>query len=42
MTHGVLKSHKDKKGATYMQSWKQCTLPIITTMALWPLMYLGT
>ena len=22
---------------TYMQSWKQCTLPVITTMALWQL-----
>ena len=25
-----------------MLSWKQCALPVITTMALWQLMYLGT
>ena len=25
-----------------MQSWKQCALPVITTMALWQLMHLGT
>ena len=24
-----------------MQSWKQCALPVITTMALWELMHLG-
>ena len=26
----------------YMQSWKQCVLLVITTMALWQLMHLGT
>ena len=26
----------------YMQLWKQFALPVITTMALWQLMYLGT
>ena len=26
----------------YMQSWKQCALPVITTMALWYLMHLVT
>ena len=26
----------------YMLSWKQCALPVITTMALWKLMHLGT
>ena len=26
----------------YMLSWKQCALPVITTMALWQLMHLGT
>ena len=26
----------------YMQSWKQCTLPVITTVTLWQLMHLGT
>ena len=25
-----------------MQSWKQYALPVITTMALWHLMHLGT
>ena len=25
-----------------MHSWKQCALPVITTMALWQLMHLGT
>ena len=25
-----------------MQSWKQCALPVIITMALWQLMHLGT
>ena len=25
-----------------MQSWEQCALPVITTMALWQLMHLGT
>ena len=26
----------------YILSWKQCALPVITTLALWQLMYLGT
>ena len=39
-THRVLKSHRNKMGVIYMQSWKQCTLPVITT-ALWQLMHLG-
>ena len=37
MTHRVLKSHS-KMGVIYMQSWKQCALPVITTVALWQLM----
>ena len=27
---------------THMLLWKQCVLPVITTVALWQLMYLGT
>ena len=38
----VLKSHRSNMGAVHMQSWKQCALPLITTMALWQLMHLGT
>ena len=41
-THRVLKSHRSKMSVIYMQSWKQCSLPVITTMALWQVMYLGT
>ena len=26
----------------HTKSWKQCALPVITTMALWQLMHLGT
>ena len=26
----------------YTQSWNQCALPVITTMALWQLIHLGT
>ena len=26
----------------YIQLWKQCALPVITTMAFWQLMHLGT
>ena len=26
----------------YMLSWKQCALPVVTTMTLWKLMHLGT
>ena len=25
-----------------MLSWKQCVLPVVTTMSLWQLMHLGT
>ena len=32
-THRVLKSHRSKMSVIYMQSWKQCTLPVITTWA---------
>ena len=41
-THRVLRSHKSKMSVIYMLSWKQCALPIITTMALWQLMHLST
>ena len=41
-TRRVLKSHRSKMRVMYMQSWKQCVLPAITTMALWQLMHLGT
>ena len=41
MTQRLLKSHRSKMYVTYMWSWKQCTLPVITTMALWHLMHLG-
>ena len=45
-THKVLKSHRRKIGLIYIQSSKQCALPVITTMAndfyLWQLMHLGT
>ena len=33
--HKVLKSQRSKMSVIYMQSWKQCALPVITTMALW-------
>ena len=36
-THRVLKSHKIKMSIIHMQSWKQCALLVITTMALWPI-----
>ena len=43
-THRVFKSHKSKMGVIYMQSWKQCTLLVITsgfvaTHALGNMMY---
>ena len=41
-THRVLKSHRSKMCIIYMQSWKQCALPLITTMALWQLMHWDT
>ena len=41
-THSVLKSHRSKMGIIYMQSWKQSALLVITTMAFWQLMHLGT
>ena len=41
-THRVLKSHRSKMSIIYILSWKQCALPVSTTMALWQLMHLGT
>ena len=41
-THRVLKSHRRQMSLIYMQWRKQCALPVIITMALWQLMYLGT
>ena len=41
-THRVLKSNRSKMSITYMLSWKQCVLPVITTIALWQLMQLDT
>ena len=35
-THRVLKPHRSKMSVIYTQSWKQCVLPVITTMALLP------
>ena len=32
MIHRVLKSHRSKMNIIYMQSWKQCALPVIITM----------
>ena len=37
----MLKSHRNKMSVIYMQSWKQCALPVIR-MALWQLMHSGT
>ena len=41
-THGVLKSHRSKTGVVYMQLWKECVLLVITSVALWQVMHLGT
>ena len=41
-THRVLKSQRSSTGVIYMQSWKHCALPVITTMGFWKFMYLGT
>ena len=30
----LLKSHRSKRGIIYIQSWKQCVLPVITSMTL--------
>ena len=38
----LLKSHRSKTGIIYMQAWKQCNLPVITSMASLQLMHLGT
>ena len=38
-THRELKSHRSKISGIYMQSWKQCSLPVITTMDLRQLMH---
>ena len=35
-------SQKQDKRNIYVQSWKQCAHPVITTMALWQLMHLRT
>ena len=40
--HRLLKFHRKKMGVIYMQSWQQCALPFITTMALWQLILLNT
>ena len=40
-THTLLKSHRSKTGIIYMQSWKQCDLPVITSMASLQLMHLA-
>ena len=37
----VLKSHKSKMSVICMKSWKQCALPVVTTMPWWELMHLG-
>ena len=42
LTHRVPKPYRSKTGIIYMQSWKQCVYLVITTMALWQHMYLGT
>ena len=34
--------YDNEYGNTYMQLWKQGALPVITTMAFWQLMHLGT
>ena len=39
--HTLLKSHRSKTGIIYMQSWKQCDLLVITSMALSQLMHLA-
>ena len=38
----MLKSHRSKMIIGHMLSYKQCALPVITTMALWQLMHLCT
>ena len=40
--HSNAHTHIPKRIYIYMLSWKQCALPVITTMALWQLMHLGT
>ena len=39
--HKVHKSHRNKMGVIYMQFWKQCALPVITTMTLCQLIHLA-
>ena len=41
-TRRVLKSYRNKMSIIYMLSWKQCALPVITTMDLWQLIHLST
>ena len=40
-THWVLKSHRRKMSIIYMLSWKQCALPVITTIPLCRLIHWG-
>ena len=40
--HSNAHTHIPKRIYIYMLSWKQCALPVITTMALWQLIHLGT
>ena len=39
--HILLRSHRSKTSIIYMQSWKQCDLPVITSMASLQLMHLA-
>ena len=41
-TNRVLKSCGSKISVIYSLSWEPCTLLVISTMALWQLMHLGT
>ena len=41
-TNRVLKSCGSKMSVIYSLSWEPCTLLVISTMALWQLMHLGT
>ena len=42
ITNRERKSHRSKISITYILSWKQCDLPVITTVALCQLMHVGT
>ena len=39
--HTLLKSHRSMTGIIYIQSWKQCDLPVITSVASLLLMHLA-